>query len=780
MANPFNKGLVAVICLIITCLFSHTGYSQAKITGQVRSKADNTLVAFANLRIQGNVSGGATDINGAFSIDLDGAGSYLLEVTAVGFKKKMVKIEMKDNETATLDIYLDEDLLQLQTVIVSGTRTQRSYEDVPAAVTVISAEQIQQMNALRLDEVLLEQTGLQVVSDHGTGLQMQGLSSEYILILIDGEPIIGRTAGTMDLTRLAVGNIKQIEVVRGPASSLYGSEAIAGVVNIITDEPKAGINASFQSQYRSFNTMNLQGNAGIKLDKFAFNFFADHLRSDGYDLTPESISKTAPKFDAQTLQGKISYQINSWARFQLTARSYHENQENFESIMNEGEAQKLLILTQQKDVNLMPTLALRFGEKHRLELRKYYTRFSNETESQYQQKDSLFDASFFNQSFSRNEFQYDFMPNSDHVVTIGSGQFNEQVEATRYNEKNTFHSHYIFGQYQILSAKLPELTFGLRYDNHSQYASQWSPKASIRHQFSDKINVQFGVGAGFKAPDFRQLLLNFTNATAGYSVVGSSILQESILQMQQQGLISQVLRSFDNLEQIQAESSFSYNLGFNLTPLPKVKAQVNFYHNSIENLIDTSPVAIKTNGQSVFSYFNIARVITQGAELQVNWKANERWDVGIGYAYLNTRDVDVWESIKSGEVFKRDINSGRVMQVVSSDYGGLPFRSAHSGNFKISHQFVKQSLNTNLRAIYRGRFGVADLNGNGIIDDPMEFSQGYVLLNFAAQKSFGNLWQLDAGINNIVGTINTYEPSLAGRVYFVGIKINFTKNLLNN
>jgi len=776
MANPLNKGLVAMLCLIIACFQSEIGFSQTVVFGQVSNSADNSPVPFANIQIDGKSIGGVTDVNGKYSIQLPMAGAYNLEISAVGFKSNTLNLEIGVNERKQLNIQLEEDLKNLETVIVSATRTQRSYEEIPAAVTVISAEQIQKMNSLRLDEVLLEQTGLQVVSDHGTGLQMQGLSSEYILILIDGEPVIGRTAGTLDLTRLAVGNVKQIEVVRGPASSLYGSEAIAGVVNIITDSPTSGFNTSLQTQYRSFNTFNLQGQAGLKLDKISLNFFADHLSSDGYDLTPESISKTAPKFDAQTIQGKFSYQIKPWARFQITARSYNENQENFESIIKNGETQNLQSLTNQKDINLMPSLELRFSEKHRAELRHYYTSFYNEAETKFQLNNEQFDRNFFDQSFSRNELQHDFMPNSANVFTFGAGGFTESVEATRYDDENTFRSQYIFGQYQLLPSNLPELTLGIRFDNHSQYASQWSPKASIRHSFSDKLTVQFGVGAGFKAPDFRQLLLNFTNPTAGYSVVGSSILRESILDMQQQGLIRQVLRNLESLEQIQAESSFSYNLGFNISPLPKVKTQVNFYRNSIENLIDTAPVAIKTNGQSVFSYFNISRVLTQGAEFQTDWKPNPRWDLGLGYAFLNTRDVDVWESIKAGEIFKRDIESGRVMQVQAADYGGLSYRSAHSGNIKIGYQFIEESLNTYLRAIYRGRFGVADLNGSGIIDDPREYADGYVQLNFAAQKSFGELWQLDAGINNILGTTNVYESSLAGRIYFLGAKINFTKN----
>src|SRR5688500_15744599 len=91
---------------------------------------------------------------------------------------------------------------QLEEVVVTATRTLRSIKNVPVPVTVITQDKIERIGALRLNEVLAEQAGLQIISDHGTGIQVQGLSADYILILIDGEPVIGRTAGTLDLTRL--------------------------------------------------------------------------------------------------------------------------------------------------------------------------------------------------------------------------------------------------------------------------------------------------------------------------------------------------------------------------------------------------------------------------------------------------------------------------------------------------------------------------------------------------------------------------------------------------
>src|SRR5690606_10096073 len=123
-----------------------------------------------------------------------------LLIIAMGYDIKQLPVrEAMENPS----IILEEKIGKLGEIVVSATRTNRSVEDLPMPVTVIGQEKIQETGAMRLSEVLREQTGLQVVSNHGTGLQMQGLSSDYILILLDGEPLIGRTAGTLDLDRIS-------------------------------------------------------------------------------------------------------------------------------------------------------------------------------------------------------------------------------------------------------------------------------------------------------------------------------------------------------------------------------------------------------------------------------------------------------------------------------------------------------------------------------------------------------------------------------------------------
>ena len=114
------------------------------------------------------------------------------------------------------EVILDSvDTENLNEVIISATRTNRQLASVPLPTQLISAKALAAANSVRLNDILEEQTGLLVVPDFGgvVGLQMQGLDSQYNLILIDGLPLVGRSAGTLDLSRVSVGNIKQIEIV---------------------------------------------------------------------------------------------------------------------------------------------------------------------------------------------------------------------------------------------------------------------------------------------------------------------------------------------------------------------------------------------------------------------------------------------------------------------------------------------------------------------------------------------------------------------------------------
>ena len=154
---------------------------------------------------------------------------------------------------------------ELNEVIITGTKTKRQLSLIPLPAKIISEDQIKKTNSSRLKDILDEQVGIIIVSDFGggEGIQIQGLDSEYILILMDGLPIIGRQSGTLDLNRIAIGNINQIELIKGSSSSLYGSEALGGVVNLISSDNKDSLSLNFDYKFASYNTNDINLSTGF-------------------------------------------------------------------------------------------------------------------------------------------------------------------------------------------------------------------------------------------------------------------------------------------------------------------------------------------------------------------------------------------------------------------------------------------------------------------------------------------------------------------------------------
>ncbi|MEA5258142.1 TonB-dependent receptor [Arcicella aquatica] len=663
----------------------------------------------------------------------------------------------------------------LNEVVVTATRNERALNALPMPVTLIGQKQIRAMGSLRLSEVLAEQTGLFIVNDHGQGLQVQGFSPDYTLILLDGEPLVGRTAGTLELSRLAVANIKQIEIVKGPSSSLYGSEALAGVVNIITERPN-GTKGSFSARYGTNQTTDLSGNMSIKTKKSGFNLFLNRYASGGYDFTPETFGQTVSPFQNYTITPKFTYDFSKNVSLNVSTRYNIENQES-----------SLLVGTDQivgtgsvKDWNFNPSLRVSFHQNLKAVFRFYNTQYKTNSELLFQKDNNVYDATYFNQKFLRPEVQVDYAIGNKQVLTLGAGKIWESVAATRYDDVKRFETNYGFFQYENLLVSALNLTIGGRFDAHSAYKAQFSPKVSVAYDLSKKVRLNGSIGVGFKAPDFRQLYLNFTNAVAGYSVFGTQEVALNLARLQAENQIAEVLFDVSKLGELKAESSLAFNFGGKIDLDNGLKFKANVFRNDISNLIQTQAVALKTNGQSVFSYMNLTKAFTQGIELDASYTiANNKSPITLsaGYQFLEAKDKDIVDKIARGELFRRDPETLVTVRVKASDYEGLFNRSRHSANIKVFYEDMKSGLTASLRGIYRSRYGFADYNGNGIADVSNEFVNGYILWNVSASKTFQERFRLQAGVDNVLGYTDTRNiPNLAGRLIWVSLGINLEKH----
>ncbi len=660
----------------------------------------------------------------------------------------------------------------IEEVVVIATRSERQLSAVSMPVTLISKQQIEQIGSLRLSQVLQEQTGLAIVNDHGEGIQLQGFSPDYTLILIDGEPLIGRTAGTLELSRIAVANIKQIEVIKGASSSLYGSEALAGVVNIVTETPQKN-RLHLSTRYGTNQTSDLGLNWAWRKQKLSNQLFLNRFASGGYDFTPQTFGQTVEPFHSYTFHNKMTYEFSSLLRLNLSARYFRENQKSRFDIGDSQEPRLIVGKGIVEDFNFNPTLEWRIHKQWKIYGRLYQSFYSTQSRLNELADNRLFDESFFKQSFLRPELQAEYFYSQKHIFTFGTGNVWESVEATRYEGKKHFQTQYVYYQHEYTPSEKWNMTFGARYDRQSVYGTQMSPKFSIQSQISTKLTLQASIGRGFKAPDFRQLYLNFTNAVAGYAVFGTEELPKILADLQSQNQIAEILIPTEAIGVLQAERSWNINLGGKWKITDKISWDWNFFRNDVSNLIESQIAAIRSNGQTIFSYRNLRSIFTQGLETNWNYKVSKHFSLALGYQYLEAKDKDVLARIDRGEVFRRNPQTLQTERLSRKDYGGLFGRSKNMANLKLFYE-GKKGFNTNLRVIYRGLYGFGDRNGNLVLDEENEYVQGYATLNLAASQEFyKKKFRGQIGIDNLFNYTDFQNiPNLPGRLVWVSVQWN--------
>ncbi|GAB5519314.1 MAG: TonB-dependent receptor [Rhodothermales bacterium] len=660
---------------------------------------------------------------------------------------------------------------ELANIVVTATKGAKALQNVSVPTTLISAEAIETQGALRLADLLAEQPGLHLVYDHGAGIQLQGLSSDYTLVLIDGEPIIGRTAGTLDLERLTVSGIDRIEVVRGPSSSLYGSEALAGVINIITKAPTSRWTGSVQSRYQTHGTSDLNIEGETTIGRVGARLYANRYGSEGYDLSSEGIGQTVPRFADYTLGSRFDADLGERTYFTLSTRFNAQDQRDDVGLLNGAELVAFDNEATLRDWSITPGLTHRFASGSKLTTSLYASRYRTDTQTRDATTAALESRAQFNQSFAKAEAQLDLIIGLQHLLTVGGGFIGEGVEADRVaGGSRATQNVFAYAQHEWLPNDWVDVVLSARFDAHTDFAANLSPKAALLLKPNEDLRIRASIGSGFKAPTFQQRYLDFSNAAAGYSVFGSVDAASALRELEAQGRVQAFLRDIDSLDEIEPERSVAFNLGAEMKWGERWTAQVNGFRNHISNLIEAAPVALKTNGQSAFTYFNLSRIVTQGIEAQATFDLNLAWSFMASYQFLDTFDRDVIDDLNAGSLFGR--RDGRDYRLARADYGGLMNRSRHSGTVRVQYRNESLGFTAALRGLYRGRYGFGDLNGNLILDDDREYVSGYLLWNVTLTQRLTNSVQLQVGSQNLTNhTDPAYLPSLPGRLLFASLRV---------
>lgn len=491
------NALASILFLCLSFLGLNFSYSQkAQIVGKVMDGL--TPVPNANIYLEGTALGTSSDEKGSYRLQKIPIGTYELRVTAIGYSPFSKKIIITDNETKHLSIFLEITAEQLEESVVTGTLKAVSRSESPVPVEVYSPTFLKKNPTASIFEALQNVNGVRPqincnVCNTGD-IHINGLEGPYTLVLIDGMPIVSGLGTVYGLSGIPNSLIEQVEIVKGPASSLYGSEAVGGLINVITKSTETAPEFFADSFISGWGEYNLD--VGTKIN---FGKNTDALLGINYFNYSNPLDKNNDNFTDLTLQERISiFQKWNFKRennriFSLAGRYFYEDRWGGEmqwgpQYRGGDEIYGESIYTRRWEI--LGKYQLPIDEKILFSF-SYNDHGQN---SVYGDIPYLAD-----QRIGFGQLTWDKTLRS-HDLLFGSAlrynYYNDNTTATINADEVVIPS--IFVQDEIKLAREHTLLLGLRYDYDKRHGSIYTPRSAYRWKISDNDILRLNAGTGFR------------------------------------------------------------------------------------------------------------------------------------------------------------------------------------------------------------------------------------------------------------------------------------------
>lgn len=501
--------------------------------------------------------------------------------------------------------------VSLNPVVVTGTRTEHLLSDSPVQVQVITSAEIARTGARDLAELLEREGSVYVTraAGRGTTIEIQGLSSEHLLILRNGRRMIGRINGAIDLSRFRVAEIERIEIVKGATSALYGADALGGVVNIITRKGAEPLNVTVRASARG--DADLFGYGGWAGQDFGAQASAGISQLVAYDLDNSTAGEDGVDSEAGFFSLSGDWQVTPGANLGANFAYSLEDTDR-----KDGASEDSVFNTRKRIEEVRAGIAPQFvlGRTAELKTEVYYQRYFDQYLQQSASSGAVTaDEETLDEIFAGSA-QLDH-EHGDHRVSVGLDFQAEQLEADRIEDTATRERLAVFAQdeWNIVELGLTVVP-GLRYDDDSQFGQATTPKIALRYDLTSNWLLRAGWGEGFRAPDFKQLLLRFNNPAVGYRVDGNP--------------------------ELKPERSQGFNLGATWFASATASLNLSTYHQEVEDLIQLEQVEASSEAGVVYTYNNVAAARLTGLDLQSRWRPFAPLELKLGYGYLHSEDRD--------------------------------------------------------------------------------------------------------------------------------------------
>ena len=539
-----------------------------------------------------------TASGGAYSIEAPE--DAVLVFQFLGYLSCEVALEGRKDYGRT-DVVMEEDLMNLEAVVVTGTRTPRLLKDSPILTRVITSADIKRVDALDVGDLLeAELPGIEFsyAMDQQVTLNMQGFGGNSVLFLVDGERIAGETLDNIDYSRLNLDNVERVEIIKGAASSLYGSNAVGGVVNIITSGATEPWSVNVNARYGAHNERRYGGSAGFVAGKFNSMTNVQYTAVDSYKMKNEG--------DYNAFYGGFNYSVKERLQYEpveglkFTARAgYFFRERDMQADTKDRYRDFSGGLKGEWDIN----------DKNRVELSYSYDQYDKSDYLLFNDSD-VRDYSNV-QHVLRGIYTYSFFPGG-HTLIVGGDYMRDYLMSYQFEGNGHYiqHTADVFTQIECNLDDRWHLTGGLRFDYFSQKKlSHFSPKLSLMYRIGG-WSFRGSYSGGFRAPTLKEMYMSFDMAGI-FMIYGNPDLAPE---------------SSENLS-LSAEYSWKY-----------LNVSLSGFYNWVDNRITT----VWNDALGGMQYMNMSPLQVRGLDFSVSTRLPFGLGARLSYTYTD-------EAIRAGE-----------------------------------------------------------------------------------------------------------------------------------
>lgn len=693
--------------LLMLAVFSKHGFAQdASIGGRILNGTEP--IGYANIGIVGTTQGAVADDKGYFLVSKLTAGSYTLLVEALGYEKLYHKVQLKAGQSINVNLRLEATPNKLNEVTVSGTLSETTKLNTPVAVEIYSPKFFQKNVTNNLFDALGMINGVQPTINCNvcnTGdIHINGMEGPYTLILIDGMPIVSALSTVYGMMGIPNSMVDRIEVVKGPASTLYGSEAVAGIINVITKNPSKAPSFSldvFGTSYQEFNT---DVSFKWKMKKVDALFSANYFNLD------KPWDKNGDGFTDVTLQNRISlfnkyrFSLKNNTQANIAFRYFYEDRWGGQTDWNASHRGGDSVYGESIYTSRVEAIGnYQFPTIPKLKLMYSYN---------LHQQNSFYGTTFYlaKQHVGFAQLVHNQKIGARHDVLTGLAfrytNYDDNSPATADLQLNNMpaitYLPGVFVQDEVSINATQTLLVGLRYDYFKEHGSIVSPRVNYKWQPTRYQTVRLSAGNGFRVVNL------FTEDHAALSGARQVVVEEALKPEQ------------------------SWNANLNYTRFVSLKkgflnldatAFYTYFTNRINADYDTDPNKIIYDNLDGYA-------ISRGVSLNAEMNMGAPWKVNVGVTFMQVYQVE-----------KDSLNQYKKSQQIHAPN--------FSGTFQISYTFARFNLTIDYTGQVYGPMRLPVL----INDFRPEYSPWFTLQNIQVTKKINSNFSVYAGVKNLLNFI---------------------------